>query len=35
MYFELTGRARIALNVTIEDLGKTCVEFQGVYVAIR
>jgi thioesterase domain-containing protein len=33
--YERTGKARIKLAVTIEEEGKVCVEFDGIYVAIR
>ncbi len=33
--FAKKGKARIRLQVTIEEAGEVCVEFEGVYVAIR
>ena len=33
--FDRKGKAGISLRVTIEEQGKLCVEFDGVYVAIR
>lgn len=33
--FEKKGKARIRLHVTIEEDGETCVEFEGVFVALR
>ena len=33
--FHEKGKARIALTATIEEEGKTCVRFQGTFVALR
>lgn len=33
--FEKKGKARIRLHVTIEDDGEMCVEYEGVFVALR
>lgn len=33
--FNETGRARLPLQVTIEEDGKICVEFEGTFVAMR
>lgn len=34
-HFERTGKARITLPVTIAQDGRTCVEFEGEFVAVR
>ncbi|MES2439278.1 MAG: YiiD C-terminal domain-containing protein [Verrucomicrobiota bacterium] len=33
--FARMGKARIRLHVTIEDAGEVCVEFEGVFVAMK
>jgi len=33
--FEKKGKARIKLHVTIEEDGEVCVEFEGVFVALK
>ena len=33
--FHKKGKARIRLEVTIEEEGQTCIEFEGIYVALR
>lgn len=33
--FALMGKARLALQVTVEEGGKVCVDFEGVFVAIK
>lgn len=33
--FEKKGKARIRLHVTIEEEGEVCVEFEGMFVALR
>ena len=33
--FHKKGKARIRLEVTIEEEGQACVEFEGIYVALR
>jgi len=33
--FERNGKARIKLHVTVEEEGEVCIDFEGIYVAIR